>query len=158
MQADWQEVWHSPQPPDFKLLFRSRVRIVLILSMRISTFQSLAWNPVEVFSKQRIPYAKSAGKKSISKPRQRGRMRGGDAERIYYKGHRRSAWSGWDRNEAAPGGIYGVHERETGSMICFLPSSVSLRKISVQQNKCRSRSRTTRAARAGIQNLSHRKL
>jgi hypothetical protein len=31
LQADWQEVWHSPQPPSFADLQRSRVAIVLIL-------------------------------------------------------------------------------------------------------------------------------
>ena len=33
LQADWQEVWHSPQPPVVTLLQRSRVSMVLILSM-----------------------------------------------------------------------------------------------------------------------------
>ncbi len=33
LQADWQEVWHSPQPPVTTLLVRSRVAMVLILSM-----------------------------------------------------------------------------------------------------------------------------
>ena len=33
LQADWQDVWHSPQPPFCALLQRSRVSIVLILSM-----------------------------------------------------------------------------------------------------------------------------
>jgi hypothetical protein len=31
LQADWQEVWHSPQPPVTALFFRFRVSIVLIL-------------------------------------------------------------------------------------------------------------------------------
>ena len=30
LQADWQEVWHSPQPPVAALLFRSRVLMVTI--------------------------------------------------------------------------------------------------------------------------------
>ena len=33
LQADWQEVWHSPQPPVTTLLVRSRVAIVLIRSI-----------------------------------------------------------------------------------------------------------------------------
>jgi hypothetical protein len=33
LQADWQEVWHSPQPPFFALSQRERVSRVLILSM-----------------------------------------------------------------------------------------------------------------------------
>ena len=33
LQADWQEVWHSPQPPFFALSHRLRVSSVLILSM-----------------------------------------------------------------------------------------------------------------------------
>ena len=33
LQADWQEVWHSPQPPCFALAHRSRVSMVLILSI-----------------------------------------------------------------------------------------------------------------------------
>ena len=37
LQADWQEVWHSPQPPFFALSHRLRVSIVLICSM-IFTF------------------------------------------------------------------------------------------------------------------------
>ena len=31
LQADWQEVWHSPHPPAAQLFFRSRVSIVWIL-------------------------------------------------------------------------------------------------------------------------------
>ena len=31
LQADWQEVWHSPQPPFFTVLAISFVSIVLIL-------------------------------------------------------------------------------------------------------------------------------
>ena len=31
LQADWQEVWHSPQPPFFLLSLRSRVFKVVIL-------------------------------------------------------------------------------------------------------------------------------
>jgi hypothetical protein len=31
LQADWQDVWHSPQPPVFALFSRSRVAMVLIL-------------------------------------------------------------------------------------------------------------------------------
>jgi hypothetical protein len=31
LQADWQEVWHSPQPPVISLCRRSRVSMVLIL-------------------------------------------------------------------------------------------------------------------------------
>jgi hypothetical protein len=31
LQADWQDVWHSPQPPVLALLLRSRVSIVKIL-------------------------------------------------------------------------------------------------------------------------------
>ena len=38
MQADWQEVWHSPQPPSFKLFFISLVAIVLILFIVIFSF------------------------------------------------------------------------------------------------------------------------
>ncbi len=33
LQADWQEVWHSPQPPFFALWHRLRVSRVLIFSM-----------------------------------------------------------------------------------------------------------------------------
>ena len=33
LQADWQEVWHSPQPPFLALSHRLRVSRVLILSM-----------------------------------------------------------------------------------------------------------------------------
>jgi hypothetical protein len=36
LQADWQEVWHSPQPPFFTLFARSRVSRVRILFMMIS--------------------------------------------------------------------------------------------------------------------------
>ena len=36
LQADWQLVWHSPQPPSFRLSFRSRVSIVLILFMYLT--------------------------------------------------------------------------------------------------------------------------
>jgi hypothetical protein len=37
LQADWQEVWHSPQPPFLALSHRLRVAMVLILFMiRIS--------------------------------------------------------------------------------------------------------------------------
>ena len=38
LQADWQEVWHSPQPPVLTLAFRSRVSTVLILFMGTSPF------------------------------------------------------------------------------------------------------------------------
>ena len=31
LQADWQDVWHSPQPPSFRLFVKSRVLIVIIL-------------------------------------------------------------------------------------------------------------------------------
>jgi len=41
LQADWQEVWHSPQPPVFTLSFKSRVAIVLILSMNYPSPRSL---------------------------------------------------------------------------------------------------------------------
>jgi len=37
LQADWQEVWHSPQPPFFALSQRLRVLIVLIFSMILSS-------------------------------------------------------------------------------------------------------------------------
>ena len=33
LQADWQEVWHSPQPPFFALSHRLRVSMVLMCSM-----------------------------------------------------------------------------------------------------------------------------
>ena len=33
LQADWQEVWHSPQPPFLALSHRERVSRVLILSI-----------------------------------------------------------------------------------------------------------------------------
>ena len=33
LQADWQEVWHSPQPPFFALSHRLRVSMVLICSI-----------------------------------------------------------------------------------------------------------------------------
>jgi len=33
LQADWQEVWHSPQPPFLTLFLRSRVVRVRILFM-----------------------------------------------------------------------------------------------------------------------------
>jgi hypothetical protein len=36
LQADWQDVWHSPQPPFFTEAVRSLVSIVLILSIVIS--------------------------------------------------------------------------------------------------------------------------
>jgi hypothetical protein len=43
LQADWQEVWHSPQPPFLALSHRLRVSRVLILSMihisNLSKFQ-----------------------------------------------------------------------------------------------------------------------
>ena len=35
LQADWQEVWHSPQPPFFALLQRFFVLIVVILFMDV---------------------------------------------------------------------------------------------------------------------------
>lgn len=35
LQADWQEVWHSPQPPLLTVLVISLVSIVLILFMLI---------------------------------------------------------------------------------------------------------------------------
>lgn len=44
LQADWQEVWHSPQPPFFLLSSRSRVFkvtilfIVLLLKIRFYVF------------------------------------------------------------------------------------------------------------------------
>ena len=36
LQADWQDVWHSPQPPFFALSHKERVSNVLILSMILS--------------------------------------------------------------------------------------------------------------------------
>jgi hypothetical protein len=33
LHADWQEVWHAPQPPVFRVFLRSRVLSVLILFM-----------------------------------------------------------------------------------------------------------------------------
>jgi hypothetical protein len=36
LQADWQEVWHSPQPPFFTLLTRLRVARVRILFIVLS--------------------------------------------------------------------------------------------------------------------------
>ena len=46
LQADWQEVWHSPQPPVTTLLVRSRVAIVLIRSIveNLSKLQSFAYS------------------------------------------------------------------------------------------------------------------
>ena len=46
LQADWQEVWHSPQPPVLTLLVRSRVAIVLIRSIveNLSKLQSFAYS------------------------------------------------------------------------------------------------------------------
>jgi hypothetical protein len=41
LQADWQDVWHSPQPPFFTLFARSLVFRVLILFMVISPFRIL---------------------------------------------------------------------------------------------------------------------
>jgi hypothetical protein len=42
LQADWQEVWHSPQPPLTALWHRLRVSKVLILSIiRISDLLNL---------------------------------------------------------------------------------------------------------------------
>lgn len=38
LQADWQEVWHSPQPPVFADLTRSLVANVLILFTMGTTF------------------------------------------------------------------------------------------------------------------------
>ena len=38
LHADWQEVWHSPQPPVAALLFKSRVVMVWILFMATSPF------------------------------------------------------------------------------------------------------------------------
>ena len=40
LQADWQEVWHSPQPPFFALSHMSRVASVLILSLLGSLLSS----------------------------------------------------------------------------------------------------------------------
>jgi len=45
LQADWQDVWHSPQPPFCTDLFKSRVAIVLILlifstSLKVKKFLS----------------------------------------------------------------------------------------------------------------------
>ena len=36
LHADWQEVWHSPQPPFFALSQRLRVSMVLILFIFIT--------------------------------------------------------------------------------------------------------------------------
>jgi len=36
LQADWQEVWHSPQPPFFALLHKSRVSKVLMCFISIN--------------------------------------------------------------------------------------------------------------------------
>ena len=48
LQADWQEVWHSPQPPCFALSHRLRVSRVLILSMIHTPFSlNLAFLPLE---------------------------------------------------------------------------------------------------------------
>jgi len=41
LQADWQDVWHSPQPPFCTDLFRSRVAIVLILLISFTSPKSL---------------------------------------------------------------------------------------------------------------------
>ncbi len=38
LQADWQEVWHSPQPPFFLLSLRSRVFKVVILFIVYDSF------------------------------------------------------------------------------------------------------------------------
>ena len=38
LQADWQDVWHSPQPPFLALSQRLRVSIVLICSMKVHLF------------------------------------------------------------------------------------------------------------------------
>ena len=45
LQADWQEVWHSPQPPVWTLLVRSRVAMVLILSMVCTSLFSMDYTP-----------------------------------------------------------------------------------------------------------------
>ena len=44
LQADWQEVWHSPQPPFFADSFKFLVVRVLILATRNTPF-SLKWCP-----------------------------------------------------------------------------------------------------------------
>jgi len=43
LQADWQEVWHSPQPPFLALAHISRVARVLILFIFISPFLMNLW-------------------------------------------------------------------------------------------------------------------
>ena len=72
LQADWQEVWHSPQPPFLALSHRLRVSRVLILSIVYTLHSwagplaeggiifvvSIAQNPVKV---KKIPrYAPSS--------------------------------------------------------------------------------------------------
>src|SRR5699024_5591635 len=54
LQADWQEVWHSPQPPVLALWHRLRVSIVLILSMRTSPFFKITCPPIHSNRKQII--------------------------------------------------------------------------------------------------------
>ena len=41
LQADWQEVWHSPQPPFFALSQRLRVSIVLMCFMMDTSIKIL---------------------------------------------------------------------------------------------------------------------
>jgi len=51
LQADWQEVWHSPQPPFLQDLHRSRVFRVLILSMFKSPLSIEYWlSRFEIYS------------------------------------------------------------------------------------------------------------
>jgi len=43
LQADWQEVWHSPQPPFFALSHRLRVSIVLICFIFFTLFYKVSF-------------------------------------------------------------------------------------------------------------------
>ena len=66
LQADWQEVWHSPQPPVCTLCFRSRVSRVLIRSIIISPIRPQRTKPQRYIIKSaiRIPYLGLIVKKS----------------------------------------------------------------------------------------------
>ena len=87
LQADWQEVWHSPQPPFLALSHRLRVSRVLILSItcisdlsdsngfpgeppadsHLKIGKILAYHPHKVKVSQRFPPIKNVKKKQIIK-------------------------------------------------------------------------------------------
>jgi hypothetical protein len=45
LHADWQEVWHSPQPPVLSVFWRLRVLKVLILFMVVSPLKANGMTP-----------------------------------------------------------------------------------------------------------------